>query len=90
MTKTGSGVDASTIAAIQFPQTDGRVLHGTLTTGLTAQTTPGRVVVAYGTLGYLEIHWCVLVARLQALLADKSTQGYLSTDFLQLLFLGDA
>lgn len=55
-----TGVDHSTVAAIQFPQEDGRIVHGTLTTGLEAQTTPSRVVVAHGSKGFLEIHWFVV------------------------------
>ncbi|KAM0746128.1 NAD-binding protein [Meredithblackwellia eburnea MCA 4105] len=50
-----TGVDYSTVAAIQFPQPDGRIVHGTLTTGLDAQVTHKRCVVVQGTLGYLEI-----------------------------------
>ncbi|KAK4699161.1 hypothetical protein P7C70_g7104, partial [Phenoliferia sp. Uapishka_3] len=52
-----TGVDHSTVAAIQFPQEDGRIVHGTLTTGLEAQTTPSRVVVVQGSKGFLEIQW---------------------------------
>lgn len=51
-----SGVDASTVAVIQFPQEDGRILHGTLTTALDAQTTPKRSVLVQGSKGYLEVH----------------------------------
>jgi predicted dehydrogenase len=55
-----SGVDASTVAVIQFPQEDGRILHGTLTTALDAQTTPGRAVLVQGSKGFLEVHRYVL------------------------------
>lgn len=57
MTKTFTGVDCSTIAVIQFPQPDGRVVHGTLTTSQDSQTPHGRVSVVQGNLGYLEVQW---------------------------------
>ncbi|ORY88343.1 NAD-binding protein [Leucosporidium creatinivorum] len=57
MTKTFTGVDCSTIAVIQFPQPDGRVVHGTLTTSQDSQTPHGRVSVVQGNLGYVEVQW---------------------------------
>lgn len=57
MTKTKSGVDAHTVAVIQFPQPNGKILHGTLTTALDSQTPKFRSVLVQGSKGFLEIQW---------------------------------
>lgn len=60
MTKTpNTGVDQSTVAVIKFPQADGRIIHGTLTCALDSQTPGKRCVLVEGSLGFLEIQWCV-------------------------------
>ncbi|GAA6060466.1 hypothetical protein JCM10212_000894 [Sporobolomyces blumeae] len=57
MTKTESGVDASTVAVIEFPQEDGRIVHGTMTAALDRQSAHGRVLYVQGSKGYLETQW---------------------------------
>lgn len=59
MTKSSSGVDCSTVAVIQFPQADGRIVHGTMTCAMDVLTPPGRVAVVQGSKGYLEVEWFV-------------------------------
>ncbi|BGO94997.1 hypothetical protein NBRC10512_006538 [Rhodotorula toruloides] len=55
MTKTTSGVDASVVAAIEFAQADGRIVHGTLTTAQDRQTAHSRCSLIQGSLGYIEV-----------------------------------
>ncbi|GAA5843426.1 hypothetical protein JCM3766R1_002947 [Sporobolomyces carnicolor] len=57
MTKTPSGVDASTVAVIEFPQDDGRTVHGTFTAAQDRQSEHSRVLIVQGSLGYLETQW---------------------------------
>ncbi|GAA5950231.1 hypothetical protein JCM21900_003517 [Sporobolomyces salmonicolor] len=56
ITRTSSGVDASTVAVIEYPQPDGRIIHGTLTAAQDRQS-HDRILLAQGSLGYLEAHW---------------------------------
>ncbi|GAA6017496.1 hypothetical protein JCM11491_006843 [Sporobolomyces phaffii] len=57
MTKTSTGVDASSVAVIEFPQEDGRVVQGTLTAAQDRQSAHSRVLLVQGSLGYLETQW---------------------------------
>ncbi|GAA5943975.1 Gfo/Idh/MocA family protein [Sporobolomyces koalae] len=57
MTKTSSGVDASTIAAITFAAKDGQGVHGTFTAAQDRQSAHSRVLLVQGSHGYLETRW---------------------------------
>jgi len=57
MTKTKSGVDASSAAIIDFPQEDGRIVQGTLTAAQDRQSSHSRVLIVQGSTGYLETQW---------------------------------
>ncbi|GAA5964088.1 hypothetical protein JCM3765_000899 [Sporobolomyces pararoseus] len=57
MTKTSSGVDASTISVIEFPQRDGRVVHGNFTAAQDRQSAHSRVLIVQGSHGFLETQW---------------------------------
>ncbi len=49
-----TGMDAHTTATIQFPQPDGRTVHGTMTASLSVPSNP-HVVFVQGTKGFLQI-----------------------------------
>jgi len=49
-----TGVDAVSTATVQFPQPDGRTVHGTMTAALSVPSNPS-VVFIQGTKGFLEI-----------------------------------
>ncbi|GAA6030810.1 hypothetical protein JCM8097_008887 [Rhodosporidiobolus ruineniae] len=55
--KTDSGVDRSTVAVIDFPQPDGRVVPATLRCAQDCQSAHNRIVLVQGTKGYLEVEW---------------------------------
>nr|UXV25320.1 A0956 protein [Curvibasidium rogersii] len=49
-----TGVDAVTTAVVQFPQADGRIVHGTMSTSLSVPSNP-NVATLTGTKGFLNI-----------------------------------
>lgn len=49
-----TGVDAVTTAVVQFPQADGRVVHGTMSTSLSVPSNPSVVTIT-GTKGFIAI-----------------------------------
>lgn len=55
MLKTTTGVDESVIAGLTFKQSDGRLVHGSLTTAQDRQTAPNRCSYIQGTQGYIEV-----------------------------------
>ncbi|KAK4052799.1 hypothetical protein OIV83_002086 [Microbotryomycetes sp. JL201] len=77
MTKTSSGVDATTTAVLEFTnQTDGTALTGTMTASQTYQSAPARVLVVNGTKGYIEVNWPTFRPSSLKVVAWKSQQDY--------------
>ena len=57
--KSESGADASTIAVIQVPKEDGKVVHATLNCSMIRRTNQQRSVLVECEKGFLEIEWFV-------------------------------
>lgn len=55
--KSTSGADASTIAVIQVPRADGKVVHATLNCSMVRRTNQQRSVLVECEKGFLEIEW---------------------------------
>ena len=87
--KSTSGADASTIAVIQVPRADGKVVHATLNCSMVRRTNQQRSVLVECEKGFLEIEWFVLFLRCPIDLTDDMIQGDLPTgsDQLQSVFL---
>ncbi|GAA6009733.1 hypothetical protein JCM10207_004173 [Rhodosporidiobolus poonsookiae] len=55
MKKTSSGVDASTVAIVDFPLPSGHVVQANMTCAQDRQSSPNRVVLVQGEKGYVEV-----------------------------------
>lgn len=57
VTKFASGADLESVAIIQFPQPDGRIVHGTMSCSMERRTVERRAVVIECEKGHIEIAW---------------------------------
>ncbi|KAM0786901.1 hypothetical protein ACM66B_002325 [Microbotryomycetes sp. NB124-2] len=78
MTKTFTGVDATTTAILEFPnpKDESSTLTGTMTASQVFQSAPSRVLIVNGSKGYIEVGWPTYRPSTLKLVAWKSEEDY--------------